>query len=206
MKKIIGEISNTIEIKKSKFITNIYRVNSFLEANETLAKTKKKYYDASHNTYAYIIGDDKETLIKKSSDDGEPSKTAGAPILSVIEHNDLTNILVIVTRYFGGTLLGTGGLVKAYSSSVIEALKKANYANTIKCDKYLITLSYPAYNNILNLLTDVKILNQSFLENVILEVAIDTKASNSFKKEIALKTSGEAIITLSGTYFFDSLL
>ena len=96
-------------------------MNSIEEVEEKLAYVRKKHYDARHNCYAYILGDNQE--IQKASDDGEPSKTAGAPMLDVLKKNNMTNILAIVTRYFGGILLGAGGLVRAYSSSVSECLK-----------------------------------------------------------------------------------
>lgn len=112
--------------KKSKFIANVFYVKNREEAEEKIKEIRKKYYDARHNCYAYVISITDEIIVK-SSDDGEPSKTAGAPILNVINGNELSNILIVVTRYFGGILLGTGGLVKAYTNASLEALKKAEY-------------------------------------------------------------------------------
>jgi len=108
--------------KKSKFIANIFKVETEEEAENILKSIKKKYYDARHNCYAYRVLQ-KNQIIKKSSDDGEPSGTAGAPILAILEKLELTNLLVIVTRYFGGILLGTGGLVKAYTEVTKKALE-----------------------------------------------------------------------------------
>lgn len=110
--------------KKSKFIANLYHINSKKEAEEIINKTKSKYKDARHNCFAFSVyeGEQKYT---KSSDDGEPSGTAGIPILNVIEKNKLTNILIIVTRYFGGILLGTGGLTRAYSGAALAAIKNS---------------------------------------------------------------------------------
>ena len=116
-------VENTIIIQKSEFITRLFRVNNIDEVNLKLQEIRKKHYDAKHNCYAYILGDNQE--IQKASDDGEPQKTAGFPMLDVLKKNNLTNILAITTRYFGGILLGSGGLIRAYSSSVSEALKKA---------------------------------------------------------------------------------
>ena len=110
--------------KKSKFIANIFYVNTTEMAEDIIKKTNKKYFDARHNCYAYSIKNINEN-VKRFSDDGEPSGTAGAPILNIIEKNEINNILVIVTRYFGGILLGTGGLVKAYTKATQEALMKA---------------------------------------------------------------------------------
>lgn len=122
--------SVTAEIveKKSKFIANVFYVESLEEAEEIIKNTRKKYYDARHNCFAFRI--DKEN-ISRFSDDGEPSGTAGAPMLNILEGRNLSNILVIVTRYFGGILLGTGGLVRAYSDATIAALDKAVIVNKV---------------------------------------------------------------------------
>lgn len=117
-------VSEIIE-KKSKFIGQVYYVETKLEAEELLKIAKKKYSDARHNCYAYSILEN-GLLITKSSDDGEPSGTAGMPILNVINENKITNVLIIVTRYFGGILLGTGGLVRAYTKAATEAINKTN--------------------------------------------------------------------------------
>ena len=103
--------------KKSKFIANVFYVESVEEAEEYVKKIKKQEHDAKHNCFAYIITDLEGNTIQKSSDDGEPSGTAGAPMLKILTEKNLSNILVVVTRYFGGILLGTGGLVRAYSRS-----------------------------------------------------------------------------------------
>ena len=108
--------------KKSKFIANVFYVESREESEEIIKKVNKQYHDARHNCYAYRVIEN-ENITEKSSDDGEPSGTAGAPMLNILSKNNYANVLVIVTRYFGGILLGTGGLVRAYSeatSSVIE--------------------------------------------------------------------------------------
>ena len=119
-KTIYNDSEAEITEKKSKFIANLYYVNSLVEIEEKLKNIKKKYYDARHSCYAYRIVED-ESIIERSSDDGEPSGTAGAPMLNILKKMELVNVLVVVTTYFGGILLGTGGLVKAYS----EATKKA---------------------------------------------------------------------------------
>ena len=123
-KTIESNITAEIEEKRSRFIANMFYVENVEEAENIIKKIKKKYYDAKHNCYAYIIKD--EQMIKKSSDDGEPSGTAGSPILNVIEKNKLCNVLIIVTRYFGGILLGTGGLVRAYTESARKAVNNAS--------------------------------------------------------------------------------
>ena len=107
--------------KKSKFISNVFYVESREEAEEIIKKVNKQYHDARHNCYAYrVITTD--GIIEKASDDGEPSGTAGAPMLTILSKNNLANVLVIVTRYFGGILLGTGGLVRAYTDASKAAI------------------------------------------------------------------------------------
>ena len=122
--KTIKERS-TAEIveKKSKFIANIFHIESREEAEQIISSIKKEYYDARHNCFAYSFYDEKSMQIyTRSSDDGEPSGTAGVPILSVVNGNNLVNVLIIVTRYFGGILLGTGGLVRAYKEAAEKVI------------------------------------------------------------------------------------
>jgi uncharacterized YigZ family protein len=164
MKKIQGVLENTIVITKSEFITHIYRVDSVLEVEAILEETRKKYWDATHNCYAYIIGENAE--IQKCSDDGEPAKTAGAPMIDVLKKQGITNILAIVTRYFGGTLLGAGGLVRAYSQSVSECLKEAKFYETKYQTKFMLTTSYQGYNALINNISYTTIMDSSFTDNV----------------------------------------
>ena len=112
-----------IEEKRSRFIGSAFYVENEEEAEKIIKDTKKKYYDARHNCFAYIINNG--SVVKRFSDDGEPSGTAGSPILNVLEKNELYNVLVIVTRYFGGILLGAGGLVRAYTEAAVKAIEKA---------------------------------------------------------------------------------
>jgi uncharacterized YigZ family protein len=123
-KTIENHVEAELVEKKSRFIANIFYVESKEEAENLINQTKKKYYDAKHNCFAFSIIENNNTLLK-CSDDGEPSGTAGEPILNVIQKNNLNNILIIITRYFGGILLGAGGLVRAYSNSALNALKLA---------------------------------------------------------------------------------
>ena len=173
---------NTIVIQKSTFITRIFRVDSIEEVEEKLAYVRKKHYDARHNCYAYILGDNQE--IQKSSDDGEPSKTAGAPMLDVLKKNNMTNILAVVTRYFGGILLGAGGLVRAYSSSVSECLKLAKLYDTKLQAKFTLTVSYPGYNTLLKVFPYIHIEDQAFMEDVILTGSCDLDKYASLKEDL----------------------
>ncbi len=135
--------SATAEIieKKSRFIANAYNVESKEEAEEKIKQIKKKYYDAKHNCFAFSIIEENNVILK-SSDDAEPSGTAGDPILNVIKKNNLKNILIVVTRYFGGILLGTGGLTRAYSNAASSVIEKCNIIKEEKGLEAIIELDY----------------------------------------------------------------
>ncbi len=128
-KTIMNNTVTELEEKKSRFIANVFYVENVEEAEEKLRSIRKKYFDARHHCYAYRILEKDEvgriTIKEKQSDDGEPGGTAGAPMLNILKKNELVNVLVIVTRYFGGTLLGTGGLVRAYSDTTLMAIDQA---------------------------------------------------------------------------------
>lgn len=140
MKSIQKEITSEIIINKSRFITILTNINDIDKVKEKLEEIKKQYKDATHYCYAYIINNH-----EKCSDNGEPSGTAGMPILNVLKQNDLTNILCIVIRYFGGIKLGAGGLIRAYSTSASVALNKATITNLV--NGYNITIEF-SYNNL----------------------------------------------------------
>ena len=182
MLRINEEYENKIIINKSIFITHLYRVNNVDEVNDILASTRKKYYDATHNCYAYIIGDNGD--IKKASDDGEPSKTAGFPMLDVLEKNNVTNILAITTRYFGGILLGAGGLVRAYSSSVSECLKLAKLYDTKPQIKFSLTLSYSGYNTLIKTINYINIIDTSFNQDIIIIGSIDKELYDKLNEDL----------------------
>ena len=127
MEEFITILKNeTAEIveKKSKFIANLFHVKSVEEAENRIKDIKKKYHDARHNCIAYRVAENGQ-IIEKSSDDGEPSGTAGGPMLNILQKNNLCNLVIVVTRYFGGILLGTGGLVRAYSEATQQAIEKS---------------------------------------------------------------------------------
>ncbi|MGM9971829.1 MAG: YigZ family protein [Anaeroplasmataceae bacterium] len=198
MKKIKETYSNEIIINKSRFIAQIFRVNSIDEINEVLALTKKKYYDATHNCYAYILGEDAN--IQKCSDDGEPSKTAGAPILDVLKKQELTNILCIVTRYFGGILLGAGGLVRAYSESTSEVIKKAKIYDTLLLKKIEIRIDYSSYNAILSNINKYHILDTLFTNDVLIILGIEPDKLKELTEYLNNVTKGTALIKEGDTF------
>ena len=167
MKTINKNVSAEITVKKSKFIANIFKVNSEQEAKETIERMNKKYYDARHNCYAYIV-EEKGNTIERFSDNGEPSGTAGAPMLDILRNKKLSNIIIIVTRYFGGILLGTGGLVKAYTDASTEALNKSEIIELEYANKYKIEMRYNELKNFEYNLKSMKtkIISNEYNENV----------------------------------------
>ncbi len=146
MKQITKSGEAEIIVKKSRFIGEAHCVHTEEEAAALVAETRKRYYDARHVCYAYSIGDGVPRM--KFSDDGEPKGTAGKPILDVVEGSEITDILVIVTRYFGGILLGTGGLVRAYSEAASEAVKAAETGTLVRCVKRNIDIAYPEFDKV----------------------------------------------------------
>ena len=193
--RIKDTYENTIVIQKSIFITRIFRVDSISMVEEKLAEIRKKHYDAKHNCYAYILGDNQE--IQKASDDGEPQKTAGAPMLDVLKKNNMTNILAIVTRYFGGILLGSGGLVRAYSSSVSECLKLAKLYDTKLQTKFSLTTTYQGYNTILKVIPYISIEDTSFTDQVLITGSLDIDKYELFKEDLyKYKINGDTLTKL----------
>lgn len=144
-------------IKNSKFITLLYKINDISLIDNLLHNIKSEYPDATHYCYAYIIDN-----YKKSSDDGEPSGTAGIPILKVLENNDLTNTLAVVIRYFGGIKLGANGLIRAYTKSIANALKENTLKELTKGININITFPYNQIKEIDYLLKDIQINNKIF--------------------------------------------
>lgn len=182
LKRLQETYENTLIIQKSEFITRLFRVDAIEQVESILEEIRKKHYDATHNCYAYIIGDNQE--IQKCSDDGEPQKTAGAPMIDVLKKNNMTNILAITTRYFGGILLGAGGLVRAYSSSVSECLKLAKFYEIKKQTKFQLTTSYAGYNTILKTMSYINILEVSFTTDVILIATCDIEQYNNLEVDL----------------------
>lgn len=180
MYSIKNNVDNTIIIKKSKFITKLYKINNINEINDILSNLKKEYKDATHICYAYIIGG-----IEKCCDDGEPSGTAGLPILNVLQRQELNYILGVVIRYFGGVKLGAGGLVRAYSNSVTDALKLSDKVMLINGFNITITFNYDNNKLIDNLLNNFEIIKKLYDEKITYEFNIIKEDFD--KLEIELK-------------------
>lgn len=161
------EIQAEIVEKKSKFIANIFYVESIEEAEERIKETKKKYFDARHNCFAYRVAT-KEGIVERFSDDGEPSGTAGGPMLTTLNGQNLANIVVIVTRYFGGILLGVGGLIRAYTLALQEALNKVPLKNMELGVSAKIEISYADLEKLKYYCKqkNIRIIEIQYLENV----------------------------------------
>ena len=171
--KTIAKASEGIYKEKgSKFIAFAIPANNTEEVKKQIVEYRKKYYDARHLCYAYMLGNEKKEW--RSNDDGEPSGTAGRPILGQINSHELTNILVIVVRYFGGVLLGTGGLVVAYKEATSDALQQAEIIEKIVVSTIQIHFEYPLMNEVMRLIKEgsANIINQGYDQDCQMEISV----------------------------------
>lgn len=184
--KTILEKNTTAEIieKKSRFIANLFYVETPQEAENKIKQIKKKYYDAKHNCFAYITLNENE-IQKKCSDDGEPSGTAGAPMLEILEKQSIYNVVVIVTRYFGGILLGTGGLVRAYSDSLKEAIKKSTLVEQEPGYEAEIKLTYADFEKFKYYCNknNINIINSEYSDFIICKIEVNDAEKNRLEIE-----------------------
>lgn len=171
--------------KKSKFIANLIYVQNKKDAEEKIKEIRKKYFDARHNCSAYRVIEN-GLIYEKSSDDGEPSGTAGAPMLGILQRNNLCNVLVVVTRYFGGVLLGTGGLVRCYSQSTIDAVDKSIKLKMCEGTEYKVKVKYEEIENFKYFCNkrDISIINIDYGENIICNIELENENKESFIKDI----------------------
>lgn len=194
----VGEI----EMKKSRFIATVSPAETEEKALEFIQQLRKKYWDATHNCFAYIAGI--KNPVMRCSDDGEPSKTAGKPILDVLIAKELTNIVVVVTRYFGGTLLGTGGLVKAYQSATIEGLNRSIIITKEPGIHMRLAIDYNLAGKIQYYINqeNFHIISSDYTDVVTLDIIIPIDKANSFQKKIADLSNGTlSAAEIKKTYF-----
>lgn len=174
--------ASTAEIveKKSRFIANSYHIESKEEAEKKINLIKKKYYDVKHNCFAFSIVDKDGNLLEKSSDDGEPSGTAGAPILNVIRKNNLNNVLIVVTRYFGGILLGTGGLTRAYSSTALASIENGKIIEVENGLQASLEIEYSENEKFKYYCekNNIKIVETKYSENIIQKIELNEEEYN----------------------------
>ncbi len=177
--------------KKSTFITHLVRVTNEEEAREFIQKMKKKHYDATHVCSCYVVGDNNE--ITRANDDGEPSGTAGAPMLDVLVKNEIKNVCATVIRYFGGTKLGTGGLVRAYGGGVINALKNATLVERKDALEIRLELDYSLNGKIEYEIekTNFIVNNLEYTDKIIYTIYVMEEDYESFQSWIANLTNGQ---------------
>ena len=183
---IVKDFRQEIVIEKSRFICTLKKVHSEAEAQEFIKTIKKEFWDATHNCSAYIV----DEMAQRSSDDGEPSGTAGLPMLEVLRKNKLTNTAAVVTRYFGGIKLGAGGLARAYTNSVAEAVKATGIAQKVLVSKFSFIYDLNEVGKILNILYQ-----QQLFE--IADVEYGLKAKVILKMKDSDKEAAEAWLTES---------
>lgn len=189
------------EIKHSRFIGYCCPVSSKKQAEDFISEIKSKHWDATHNVYAYIIRDGN---IKRYSDDGEPQGTAGVPVLSVLEKEKVTDVCVVVTRYFGGILLGGGGLVRAYSHTAKIALDKSQIITMAKAKELKIICDYTFYGKLEAFLRaeNIIILNSNFADNVTLNVRVKDSMYENFTSKLTEMSNGKLIPeTINENYY-----
>jgi len=193
---IASEAVEEIKVKGSRFIGRIFEVTTDEEMTTQLTAIRKLEYNASHNCYAYLIGIDEKQRLFKYSDDGEPNGTAGKPIYDVLNGTGVTNALLIITRYFGGTKLGTGGLVKAYSECAKKTVESAGVKDNYLCDILAVELEFPMYNQFQLLLqkTGATQREADFSDIVKVEVEIRQTKCKKLIDEITGLTNGKAKI------------
>lgn len=186
------------EIKKSRFICHAKRVYSEEEAREFITAIKKEHYKATHNCSAFIIGERSE--IKRTSDDGEPSGTAGVPMLGVLENHNLTNVCVVVTRYFGGIKLGAGGLIRAYAGSVALAVKEIGLIEIKEQAGIAIQISYAQYQEYSNFLKEHNLveLDTNFTDQVDTMIYVDKEEKENIKAALVEFFNGKVTLTDQG--------
>ncbi len=199
-KTVLKPCSAEVTVKRSRFIGALYPCKSAAEANKIISEVRQDHRDARHNCYAYIAGSE-----EKYSDDGEPHGTAGKPIMDVLKYNGLKNCVLVVTRYFGGILLGTGGLTRAYSLAASECAGSAETAVMKLCSFLSAEIGYADLSVIQNLCSErgAEILEPVYGENITLTVAVPVNEKEALLSSAIDKTGGRTIFKeLKEDYYF----
>ena len=191
--------------KKSRFIANIFPVTTEEEALEKITAMRKKYYDARHNCFAYILGENKDTV--RCSDDGEPSGTAGRPMLDILDGQGIYNVVAVVTRYFGGTLLGTGGLVRAYSGATKEGIANSSIITKEQGKKFVVDTDYNGVGKLQYIAANMQItiMDTQYTDKVIMTLIVPLDKCEELKKKIVEATAGKAEINDDEKIYFAML-
>ncbi|NLY08668.1 MAG: YigZ family protein [Tissierellia bacterium] len=202
----LGSVAETeFEIKKSVFISRGFPISSEEEAQEITAKIKENERQATHHCSAYIVGLNMNT--QRFFDDGEPSGTAGMPILDVMKKEGITNALIVVTRYFGGVKLGAGGLIRAYSQGAVEAVKVSKKVLMKDFFKVSLSFDYTLHGKIENWIMNkgIHVENQNFSDCVEIEIWIDGNDFENVRSELMDMSSGTATITMIGSEYVPTI-
>ncbi len=185
---IKNNIETEIVVKKSKFIANFIKVSSKENAETEIKRIKKKYFDARHNCISYRVLEN-EKIIERFSDDGEPSGTAGSPMLNILQKNNLVDVLIVVTRYFGGILLGTGGLVRAYSDSLLKAIEESELLELIIGVECEVNLGYNNFEKFKYYCknNDINIKDTIYTEEIVCKIELEEDIKDKLIKDYELK-------------------
>ncbi|MDR2889729.1 MAG: YigZ family protein [Lachnospiraceae bacterium] len=194
--------SGEIVEKKSRFIANLAPVESEEDALRFIEEVKKKYWDARHNCWAYIIG--RQGQLVRASDDGEPQGTAGRPILEVLGGSNLTNVVAVVTRYFGGVLLGTGGLVRAYTQAAQEAVRSSVIIQMRYGNQLTVTIDYPDVGKLQYWLGQraIPVLRSQYEVRAQMDIMIPFEDTEEVIKDIAEATMGRALVSITDSRYY----
>lgn len=201
---IQGTAEAEIEEKKSRFIAQVSHVETEEEALVFLNEIRTKRRMARHNVYAYIIRGEGASPRIRYSDDGEPQKTAGLPVLQVLQHAELTDIIVVVTRYFGGTLLGTGGLVRAYTQATQAGIQAAKQVTISRCIDITITIPYALYDQFVHLVStqqdNAKTISTEYTDTVTMTIRMLSGTETTLLKAITELVHGKEELSISEPY------
>jgi len=186
--------------KRSRFIGRVWRIDSEAEAQERINEMRSKHWDATHNVYAYIL---RENGIMRYSDDGEPSGTSGMPTLNVFRQEEIQNVCCVITRYFGGVLLGAGGLVRAYSATAKLALDAAGISEMAQWREMLVSCSYAQYERVKRLMEEFSAVveNSDFGKDIVMEALLREDRAQEFSGRLTDVTAGTALCETTGSCF-----
>lgn len=207
MYKTVSKYAESLDvIKKSKFIGYIKPIETVEEAQSFIAEIKKKHWDANHNVPIYVLGD--KFQVQKASDDGEPSGTAGVPVLNILKNEGITDVVIVITRYFGGTKLGTGGLVRAYSQSAKSVLSLAQVIEKITYQEIALKMHYTLHGKVQNYLMqhpEYFMVDTLYTDDVEVRIYVELSAVDQFKNhlidlthdQVNIKNIEEKVLSIS---------
>lgn len=193
-KTVLNYAEAKYEEKKSRFIASVKPVADEKEAVDFINRLKTRYWDATHNVYAYCINGD--SIVRRFSDDGEPSGTAGLPVLEVINKNELMDVAVVVTRYFGGTLLGASGLVRAYGKAAMMGIEASGIGKKVLCEEIRVVLEYSVLGKLQNHIASqgYKVKDTNYAQDVVMTILVPVNEKEKFVEYVNNAANGEALV------------